>query len=105
MIRWACGLRYVETDKIENLATLTIPLSREEGRQARSGPLYLAYVVSFELPAELEAHAGPMTYSRDAPTLNSPIDRQVVGEALTARLKRVIVFSLNKRVWLDRSFD
>lgn len=106
LIGWACGrLRYVETDKIESLARVNIPMSPTVGKEARAEPLFLAYIVSFELPIELEAHAGPMTYSKDAPTLNNPIDSQVIGEAMTARLKMLIVFSDSGRVWLDRRFD
>lgn len=105
LIKWACGLRYVETNEIESLARFHIPMSPTVGKEARAGPLFLAYIVSFELPIELEAHAGPMTYSKDAPTLNSPFESQVIGEAMTARLKRAVVFSRDGKVWFDRSFD
>ena len=65
LANWACGNRYVDTEKIETLARFSIPMNADAAREVLAAPIFVAYVISFDgLPASLEAHAGPMMFSR-----------------------------------------
>lgn len=104
-VQWACGLSYFETAQIEDLSRARIKMPIQQARNLAAKRIIIAYIVSFDaLPGALRVFAGPIRYSTEAPSLDNPMDRQVTGSVLTARLHRMIVFTQERDVILDRSF-
>ena len=71
-----------------------------------SRPIKFAYVVSFDrLPVDGLPLIGPIEYRRTQPTLDEPEQFLERGFTMISRLRRVILYTLNDRIILARTYQ
>lgn len=106
-IDWACGrLRYIDKSMVEDVSSYKIQMDRDRAREISTRSLKFAYIVSFaSLPTEGSPLIGPMDFTNTQPTLNNPHRSRVTGFALTARLQRVVIYTMGGNVVLDRKYN
>ncbi len=106
MIMWACGPAHINRASIERLDQFQIAMSPARAREIASSELQVAYVVSFdELPEGISLFKGPVRFSGSQPTLDNPTEVRVIGDALSARLRKVLVYSRSRGLLHSKSYD
>lgn len=106
MITWACGPAHIDGAALEKLDQFEIAMSPGRARQIASSDLQVAYVVSFdELPEGVSLFKGPVQFSGSQPTLDNPTEVRVIGDAISARLRRVLVYSLSHGLLYSKSYE